>query len=389
MRIVFVTQCHPCRELGGSRAQLELAEEWAAQGRTCVLLGPEELIRAAGGEVDLQTAFEAWLRGLGCEFDVVDYDHNYLLPERAGLPPGVLYVARSVLFIPFVPLLLADDYAGLWRKIKLRLRRILAPKAPPQPGPPLYRIVPAMRRADALNVPNTCDAALAAALGIPSGKILLHPFAISRARRAELEAVRGKRLAPEFVFVGIFDSRKGGPVLPGIFARLKAEFPAARLTLLGAGGKADGKAIRRRFAPGLRDAVQVVPSFDNDELPSRLAKATVGLFPSRHEGFPFAVLEQLHAGVPVAAYDAPGVCDQLPQDWLTLPGDPAALAACAARLMRGVLAGEPLDAQARAHAARFRIEDVAEDTWTRYAELVAAKAEHERSRTCSQLKGEV
>jgi len=372
MRIALITPCRPCRELGGGRAQLELAAEWAAQGRTCELLGPEDLIRAAGGGVDRQTGFERWLVGPGCEFDVVDYDHNYLPPMQDSRSVKPLLVARSVLFIPFLSLFPVDDEAGRWRTIK-RLGRAVLRRGVRPLIPPLNLLLPSLRRTDALNVSNTRDAALATALGVPAERILCLPYAVDRTRRAELEAIPGKRTEPEFVFVGTFDDRKGGPVLPEVFARLKVEFPAARLTLLGVGGKADGDDIRRRFAPDLRDAVRIVPSFENSELPSRLAKAAVGLFPSRLEGFPFAVLEQLHAGVPVAAYDAPGVCDQLPEDWLTPSGDPGALAACAARLMRGVLAGEPLDTEARAHAARFRIEDVAEDTWTRYAALVKAR----------------
>ena len=50
-------------------------------------------------------------------------------------------------------------------------------------------------------------------------------------------------------------------------------------------------------------------------------QATVGAFPSYVEGFPFAVLEKLTAGLPLIAYDAPGAREMLPAHQLVPPGD--------------------------------------------------------------------
>ena len=372
MRVAFITQCRPCRELGGGRAQFEIAAEWVARGRSCTVLGPEDLMRITGVTTSPQHAFEVWLAGPGADCDVVDYDRSYVLPARASLPASVCYVARSVLFVPFAPLLLAEDYATLRQKLVIRWRkwRESGGRAP-QPVAALHALIAGVRRADAFNVCNSRDAALATALGVDSGRVLCLPYAVSADRKAALEAVQRKRSKAEFVFVGSFEARKGSAVLPRLFARLKAEFPDARLTLLGTGGEAE--VIRGRFPAELRDSVCVVPAYSNAELPIYLEGAEVGLFPSRHEGFPFAVLEQLHAGVPVVAYDAPGACDQLPEDWLTPPGDWEAMAARAAVVMRAVQAGETLSLAkcAREYGARFRIEDIAERTWTEYQKLRA------------------
>jgi glycosyltransferase involved in cell wall biosynthesis len=109
-----------------------------------------------------------------------------------------------------------------------------------------------------------------------------------------------------------------------------------------------------------------------------LADESVGLFPSRFEGFPCAILEQSHAGVPVAAYDAPGAGEPLPRDWLVAPGDADGLARVAVRLLRGLREGAPLVERARAAVARFRIEDVASRTREVYALLCAERGKGRR-----------
>ena len=75
---------------------------------------------------------------------------------------------------------------------------------------------------------------------------------------------------------------------------------------------------------GVPDFLELVPQFAPDDLPRLLADCTVGAFPSYVEGFGLAVIEQLAAGLPTVAYDAPGpseiLRDALPE-LLISPGD--------------------------------------------------------------------
>ncbi len=62
--------------------------------------------------------------------------------------------------------------------------------------------------------------------------------------------------------------------------------------------------------PGFReDALDLLPGFD------------LFLLPSRFEGFPLSVLESMHAGVPVLAYDVGGVAEAVPPEGVVPAGD--------------------------------------------------------------------
>jgi glycosyltransferase involved in cell wall biosynthesis len=152
-------------------------------------------------------------------------------------------------------------------------------------------------------------------------KTVVLPYGLSQSRRDEFDAMgrrAGIRLAAqEITFIGTWSLRKGAADWPEIWSQIRHERPAARLRLLGVGNRSV-----------LHDA-EVIGGYKSDELPSLLSHGTVGAFPSYVEGFPFAVLEQLAAGIPVVAYDSPGAREtlrQLEPSLLVPPGDTERLA---------------------------------------------------------------
>ena len=95
----------------------------------------------------------------------------------------------------------------------------------------------------------------------------------------------------------------------------------------------DADSVRGYFSRRLWPRLEIYPRYDPNELPGLLDGVSVGVFPSRVEGFGFGVLEMLAAAVPVIAYDAPGPHAMLPGDFRVGVGDDDGMAAKVAGLL--------------------------------------------------------
>ena len=187
------------------------------------------------------------------------------------------------------------------------------------------------RCADLINVDEDDLAALRDEMGY-GGKVVMFPFGLSEERRLAFLRERApaaqRRAGRTAAFIGTWNSRKGARDWPAIAAGVRERVPDARFLLLGTGLAPER--VLRDFPPELRAAVEVVPSYDSDALPALLAPAAAGAFPGHLEGFGFAVLEKLAAGLPTVAYDAPGPRDSMARlaEPATVPaGDTGAFAA--------------------------------------------------------------
>jgi glycosyltransferase involved in cell wall biosynthesis len=105
----------------------------------------------------------------------------------------------------------------------------------------------------------------------------------------------------------------------------------------------------------------------NETLPVRLAGAVAFVFPSTHpEGLSKAVMEAMAAGLPVIAYDIPGM-RVLVEDgvtgWVVPAGDTAAAAACVDRLLADPALGAAMGAAARKRLARDFGQEAVASQW--------------------------
>lgn len=313
----------------------------------------------------------AFVRANGAKFDVIDADHpNLPFPKtRLGFP-GLL-VARSTGLIPSYraferwaarrwPRFSAANVLRRGLNYPGRLRQALDVRA-------------ALDSADLINVSSSADLADVRQMGY-GAKALWLPLGLSMARAAALRAAvasEARSLEPKTVaFVGSWNPRKGSEDWPVIVSRLRKRRPATRFLMLGASIPAEH--VRASFAPADRSAIEVIPTFANEELPALLSRAWVGAFPGYLEGFGLAVLEMAAAGLPLVAYDAPGPRDILSKlrfRQLIAAGDVDAFV----RALDEVLdAGEQryaeLSADSLAAAACFSWPEIARQTVARYEE---------------------
>jgi glycosyltransferase involved in cell wall biosynthesis len=403
LRILMIIHTHWTRDLGAPRVQLELAEELRALGHQVEKFSYEDafpgLAAPSGREGGFTTRLRAYLasnlsfaeragafvRAHGARFDVIEAHQTDLPFSKAWLRfPGLL-VARSVGLIPAYHEF--ERFAAA-RWPEPASARQLARRLLTYPGRRrrLRDVARSFQCADLINVSNGDDLrTVAEAMGF-SAKVVMFPFGLSAARRAaflgERRSAQERLAARTVAFIGAWNSRKGARDWPRIVERVLARLPDARFRLLGT-GHTPGHVLKD-FPEALRPAVEVVPAYRSEELPGLLAPATVGAFPGYLEGFGFAVLEHLAAGLPTAAYDAPGTREMMRRLRLpsTVPaGDVAGFAELLVRLL--TLPAERYaerSAESTRVAAQFSWPDIGRATCAAYL-AARARLRHPSRRT--------
>jgi glycosyltransferase involved in cell wall biosynthesis len=166
-----------------------------------------------------------------------------------------------------------------------------------------------------------------------------------------------------FLFLGRFDHVKN-PLLPlaAMVILKKEKALTRRLRMVGSGALSDGIAytVRNDY---LTEYVGVEDAVPFEKVPELLRSAYALVVPSRIEGFNTTILEAAHFGVPAIASDVQGIRDFVRdgETGLLFPeDDAAALAAALKRLSADPALRDELGRKARAAAASFRPERVAE-----------------------------
>ena len=294
------------------------------------MAGPEEVWQRSGlqpsGGVGYSEALRAYLRQVASKYDVIDYAYDQLPYRRSDFSARPLFVARSVLLDHHFTCVKIPEVI-LWRQ---KVKRWLTGEGKRQRqafGRRLETARLTMDNADLINVANDDDRAVLTAAGINPAKIAVIPYGLSTEEIDELAVVnRSDPSAPRLCFLGTFDHRKGGADLPRLLEKVCARFPNCQLRLIGTAGlHQTAERVRSFFPRSLRKNLEVVPRFRRNELAGLLEGCTVGVFPSYVEGFGFAVLEMMAAGLPVAAYRSPGPTMMLADDFLVPRGDVSAL----------------------------------------------------------------
>jgi glycosyltransferase involved in cell wall biosynthesis len=214
-------------------------------------------------------------------------------------------------------------------------------------------------------------------IGVPPERLVTVPNGV--APRADAlsrqEARRVLGLGPDqpvVLTVGRLTHMKGQWHLIDAVPDLAARFPGLTVVFLGDGPLRE--ALEKRAA-ALGVSGNVCFGGHRGDARRLLAAADLFALPSRHEGMPLVALEAMEAGVPVVATRVIGsteVVDDGVTGALVRPGDAAALATAAARLLADpVLARRQGAAGRRRYEERFTRDRMAAETTAVYDSVLA------------------
>jgi glycosyltransferase involved in cell wall biosynthesis len=178
------------------------------------------------------------------------------------------------------------------------------------------------------------------------------------------------------LFLGHLYRDKGVYELLDAFARLQPARSGLRLVMAGEGGEAQRLRLEaRRF--GLNAAVELPGWVGPEAKAELLAEAACLVLPSHEEGLPLALLEAMHAGVPVVATSVGGV-PEIVEDGrhalLVAPRDPEALASALGRVLDDRELATRLSEAARVHAlAKYTPDRLAERVGALYREVLVSR----------------
>ena len=171
---------------------------------------------------------------------------------------------------------------------------------------------------------------------------------------------------------------KGLGVLIEAFAKVRAEFDHAELTVIGK-AKPNGAVEQAIERYGLGGRVRFVSGLTEDELVHTLRSAEIACVPSLYEGFSLPAVEAMAVGLPLVSTTGGALPEVAGVDGQTTlavpPGDAEALAGALTRLLRDPALGERLGGAARERAVtRF--------TWRAAAAATAERYRAVLDRTC-------
>lgn len=354
MRILQVSPYAMDRR-GGVQSHVRDVAAWlAAAGHEVAIVAPGPT-GAATDPLVLPLGRHVTVGLSGTRFEVTWVGGRDLADARRRLDAASLDVVHvHTPFVPFLPL-------RVWRAFRRPVVATFHATIPPQDRllravlAPLARAL-ARRAARSIAVSNSA----AALLGGPAAVDALLPPAIDlSAWRAagETAAPRDPAAAPQVLFLGRFEERKGLRVLLEAWPTVLAGSPVAPRLVIAGGG--DLAPLARDLATRHPQTVRLVDTPDDAAARRLVAESDLMVAPSLWgESFGLVLAEALAAGTPVVAAANSGYVEVLTGPGtrlLTPPGDAAALAATVTGLLADPAERDRLAAWGRAHVAAFDV----------------------------------
>lgn len=375
------------RDVGGSRVQFELAEEFVRLGHKVDKFDVNDAVpptlrsslkfRRAGRILRMMLpGFSSMARRFvqkrGSNYDVIDAHHGNLPFSKSELHFDGVLACRSVGLIHFYNAFSRQNPAADQYRARTVLHRLLE-RLESRQGISDQDADRSFRAADVILVPTEHEAGYLNKILPDAAPASVVPFGLREevlnAFRQANTTRRHCRNASHVAFIGSWDRRKGRDDWPHIVRKVRSA--SAETTFLLLGTVASEATVVQAFSPEDRPFVKVVPRYSNHDTPQHLSQATVAAFPSYLEGFAYGALELVAAGLPVVAYDIPSVaalitCTQLGS--LVRVGDTHAFSDALLNHIRRTPEEATKDSEhCLAHAASFNLPSLAEKTLRAYS----------------------
>ncbi len=174
---------------------------------------------------------------------------------------------------------------------------------------------------------------------------------------AALTARQGPSLYPRLLWVGRMVRTKRPEDAVFAHAMVRERFPATSLDMVGTGY------LREQLAALDSHGVTIHGRVSEQAKHALMERADVLLLPGTREGWGIVALEAAAYGVPVVAYDIPGLRDAVVDDvtGILVPPNPTALGLAAARLLQDSNRWRQLSRAARQRAQEFNWDRASQD----------------------------
>lgn len=316
------------KKLGGAKVYIETAASYKRLGYSVELYGYEEIsgLEHNISEGDKLKTYPYQLKEFilkkESDFDIIEYEYKFLPFERSVFSSKVKMVARSTLLINH----LADIKIPHFKSLRGLASKILKQsKIDKDMRRQIEDATYCLSQADYVNVPNPSDKKVLIRFGIKKESIVVSPYGITSERITQLKRAdsnSNSESCHKIAFIGTFDKRKGCVEFPLIVETICREFPHLKFKFIGTKGMFPTKeSVENYFKPKLRSHIEVIASFDPDNLGEHLKDCKLGVFPSHLESFGFSLIELYAAGLPTPCYEVPGPDMLSPRELLVPRGD--------------------------------------------------------------------
>lgn len=383
LKILLVLQTPWGTHLGMSRVHYELKLAYEAAGHQVDYLDGHMLYPKGNSlwqqitGLSTQERILAYLKEHAHQYDVIDANQRCIpypkedygfkgivLFRSHGLPP-IYTLAENQ---PYYKKMLFDQPQQGRKALKTKIgdvKRTLTQ----QEGE--WALWDSIRYADIVHTLNQKEYDYLKDYGIAEDKLVFLPNGIDAKYLEEAyTAMQEHQKLKKITFLGSWTVRKGITHLPAIAKALPQDYI---LQLLGTGNQEES--IRAFIAMPDQKKLEIKTHFDlSDEIP--LLKDTQwAIFPSYIEGMPLSIIEQISLGIPVLAFDIPGVREVLSpiDDRLLIPvGDEETFI----KRMNELLSLSPeeykeLSQRCRRRAEDFNYKGVAQQFLDLYAEKLS------------------